>query len=186
MWFPSDPAPADVSVVLDVGGHHGHYVAAAVEQYPKAEIISLEPAARGAELIARHAKMNKAVDRIEIVQAAIAEGPGEATLHHDPEGSWGASLYELDGDPETVSLTTLEDVLRGREPDIIKCNAEGGEYDLIPQLLTLGLRPSLIVLMVHPEFGDDEALLDSIAQAGFSLESVGTAHRPAYHVRPVK
>jgi FkbM family methyltransferase len=185
MWIPAGRGGDDVELILDVGGHHGHYASAAAQVWPRARIIVVEPSEAAVALINRHIQMNALGDRVEVVQAAISDATGKGKLYHDPAGSWGSSLHDVGGGVnETVTLASLDDVLQGRRPDIVKCNAEGGEFSLIPQLLAAGLRPRLMVVMLHPEFGDADALVASIEAAGFVTESVGTDHRPALHARP--
>ncbi len=184
MWFPDDVTDG-VELVLDVGGHHGHYVAAAAQRWPDAHIITVEPSASGVRLIRRHVVRNGLTQRVEIVDAAIGGAEGSATLHHDPDGSWGSSLHDMGGtESETVRVATLDAILDGRQPDVIKCNAEGGEFALVSAILAAGLRPRLLTVMLHPEFGDADALTRSIEEAGFAVSQIGTSHRPAIEARP--
>lgn len=186
MWFPDDIVSAPVTCVLDVGGHHGHYVAAAAHVWPNATIISVEPSRQAIERIERHIRANE-LDNVQIVPAAIADEAGTATLHHDPNGSWGSSLFPMGGDSsEEVALLPLNEVLDGSAPDVVKCNAEGGEFALIPQLLDAQIRPRLLTVMLHPEFGDVDALVATIRGAGFDVEQIGTKERPAIHARPIE
>lgn len=184
MWFPEDVVNEPVECVLDVGGHHGHYVAAAAQVWPAATIISVEPSRQARDRIERHIEANDLAN-VHLVPAAIADASGTATLHHDPDGSWGSSLFPMGGNSsEEVSLLRLDQVLDGRRPDVVKCNAEGGEFALIPQLLDAEYRPRLVTVMLHPEFGDVDELVGTISRAGYQIEQIGTEERPAIHARP--
>ncbi len=184
MWFPDD-FTEDVGLVLDVGGHHGHYIAAAAQHWTSSTIITVEPSAPAVGLIERHVSLNGLGARVEIVDAAISDREGEATLHHDPDGSWGSSLHEMGGDEtETVRTTTLESILGARSPDVVKCNAEGGEFDLVPALFAAGHRPKLLTLMLHPEFGDSDALVEQVRANDYEIRQIGLSHRPAIDARP--
>ena len=96
------------------------------------------------------------------MSAALAPDAGTADLRHAKDGSWGYSLYEDAADAvgsERVKLATLPEILGADRPDIVKCNAEGAEFTLVRQLEDGADRPALMIVMVHPAFGDLDDLL---------------------------
>ena len=183
MFFPRVEAP--VTCVLEVGAHHGFYSVAAAYEYPQAQIIAVEPSPESCVLIRRNVDLNNLADRVDVVEYALAAAEGDATLRHDRSGSWGSSLFPLDGEvsTETVRTRSLAQMLAGRSPELVKSNAEGGEFELVRQLEELGLRPSVLVLMVHDEFGDVDAMRSSLTALGYTIEvGENTAH-PVWHCR---
>jgi SAM-dependent methyltransferase len=122
--------------------------------------------------------------RVRVVPAGLGARRSTATLYTSPEGSWGDSLFEEDGATPgaTVDLLPLADIVAGAPPDIVKCNAEGAEYQLIDQLAAEPWRPALLVVMVHPEFGDPESFEQQARALGYRLERDGPAGRPLYHL----
>jgi len=182
-YFPAWPGGAPTGAcILDVGAHHGLYAAAALHEYTGSRIVCVEPSRRAIPAIEANLAANDSTARARIVNAGLAAASGQGVLRHTDEGTWGASLYE---DPaatthsETVALLTLSELLDGEEPDIIKCNAEGAEFALIEQLAGSDLRPALMLVMVHPEFGDLELLMAAAEAMGYRISRVGTPNRPA-------
>ena len=83
---------------------------------------------------------------------------------------------------ERVDLRTLADVLGAELPDIVKCNAEGAEYELVRQLGELPVRPAFLCIEAHPEFGDVDDLRRSAEALGYQVDVLGDAHRPVLHL----
>jgi FkbM family methyltransferase len=186
-YFPPWPADAPpVRTILDIGGHHGLYAAAALHEYPDARIICVEPSADAVAALQANLSLNHSSARARVLRVGLADGEGEGVLRHTDEGSWGASLYEEDDvtlASERVALASLAQILDGAQPEIVKCNAEGAEYSLFEQLAVSDVRPTLIIAMVHPEFGDVARVMDLAAQMGYSVTPVGrTESRPVYHL----
>jgi FkbM family methyltransferase len=129
--------------------------------------------------------INGFTNRARVVPAALAAQSGTGVLQHTADGSWGFSLHEdasqaLGSEP--VELTTLADALGPDRPDIVKCNAEGAEFTFLEQLAATALRPALMVVMVHPGFGDLAALLHQATALGYRVERFGTPERPAFQM----
>jgi FkbM family methyltransferase len=187
LWFPPPPeglAPVDdPHVVLDLGSHHGFYAVTALALYPRATLIAVEPSKEGVARVRRNLELNGVSHRVRIVEAGLADEAGTGTLLHTDEGSWGNSLFEEQGVQvlarEPVTLLTLAEILQGERPDVIKCNAEGAEFALITQLCDSDLRPALMIVMVHPEFGDLDESQRRIEALGYRVERSGTTHHPA-------
>jgi FkbM family methyltransferase len=185
-YFPRwDRGAPHAPCILDVGAHHGLYAAAALHEYPGSRIVCVEPSADARPLLRANLDLNGFGARARIVSSALAPAAGEAVLQHAADGSWGYSLYEDAGSStgsEVVELQTLEEVLAGASPEIVKCNAEGAEYSLIEQLAGTDVRPLLMIVMVHPQFGDMPHLLARAESMGYRIESVGWDARPAFQM----
>ncbi len=191
LWFPPVPddladriAPVDdPRVVLDLGSHHGFYAVTALAMYPRATLIAVEPSEEGVARVRRNLELNGVSHRVRLVEAGLASEAGTGTLLHTDEGSWGNSLFEEEGvqvlGREQVTLLTLAEILRGERPDVIKCNAEGAEFALIAQLCASDIRPELMIVMVHPEFGDLDDSQRQIEALGYRVVRSGSTHHPA-------
>jgi FkbM family methyltransferase len=185
-YFP--PWPAGVPTprcVLDIGAHHGLYAAAALHAYPGSRVVCVEPSADAHAALRANLALNGFSDRARIVRGALAPRSGEGVLQHTADGSWGFSLYEDSADAvgsETVPLLTLADLLGDDRPDVVKSNAEGAEFCLVEQLAATDLRPRLLIVMVHPQFGDMDALLGSARDLGYDVTPLGIPSRPAFHM----
>ncbi len=187
VYFPEVPGAAARSLcILDVGAHHGFYAVEALRRYPQSTIVAVEPDRTGAALVRKNLARNRLLHRAEVVEAGIGNGSGRARLQRSPAGSWGSYTVTDSGsqDGRLVSMLPLADLLRGRRPDLVKCNAEGAEYALVPQMLEMGCRPELVVLMAHPEYGSVPDLLAALRAAGYEITDVSrTERRPRFHAR---
>jgi FkbM family methyltransferase len=185
-YFPDWPGPMpEAPCILDVGAHHGLYAAAALHAYPGSRIVCVEPSRDALPALRANLDANGYMNRARIVTAALAPATGSAELRHTSDGSWGFSLYEDADDAvgsERVQLLTLGEILDGDRPDIVKCNAEGAEYAFIEQLAATDLRPALIVLMVHPAFGNVDQLLATARALGYEITRTGIEERPAFQL----
>jgi FkbM family methyltransferase len=185
-YFPTPPPELPRSAcILDVGAHHGFYAAVALHEYPDAHLICVEPSGAARAELKANLELNGTGGRVRIVAAALAPAAGHGELRHTAEGSWGSSLYEEASAAiatESVLLATLPEILGDERPAIVKCNAEGAEFALIEHLSTTDIRPEFMVVMVHPEFGDIEALVANAQSMGYRTVPVGTEHRPAFQM----
>jgi FkbM family methyltransferase len=183
--FPKpDMFKAQAGVVLDIGGHHGLYAAEALRRFPDRRFIVVEPHPGWCDLIKRNLAANGGAARARIVNACLAADRGRRTLHFDPDSSWGANV-QAGGDGlsvvEVESLPLL-DILQGEAVAMIYCNAEGAEYTLVPQLQQTSLRPEVMVMCVHPEYGDSEALRRQVCEMGYAeRDASANPNRPVYH-----
>jgi FkbM family methyltransferase len=199
LWFPEPPdrfsgddaLELRARVVLDLGAHHGFYAVTALARYSRATLIAVEPSAHGVACVRRNLGLNNLEHRARIVQGALASARGTGTLFHTDEGSWGNSLFREEGvavlGEEKVSLLTLDEILSGASPDVVKCNAEGAEFSLIEQLGRTDIRPALMILMVHPEFGDLDKARSDVEALGYTATLAGIEKRPvlqAWRVAP--
>jgi len=184
VYFPTAVGrPEDVRSILEVGGHHGLYTVVAARVYPNARIVSMEPSLDAIAVLRSQVRLNGLQDRVEVVPAAIGRRAGIAVLSHDPTGSWGATLFAPDEVVKTEVVVTLPlaDVLFGRVPDLVKSNAEGAEFELVPQLEQLSDRPRVLVLAVHPEFGEVEGLRTRLHGMGYAVTEAIADHHPVWH-----
>ena len=185
-YFPEWPGGAPhAPCILDIGSHHGLYAAAALQEYPESRVVCVEPSAEALPLLHANLDINGFGPRARVVRAALAPEAGEAVLQHAPDGSWGYSLYEDASEAtgsEVVPLTTLEAILAGARPDIVKCNAEGAEYSLVDQLARTDIRPRLMIVMVHPQFGDMADLVARAEAMGYRVVDIGWSARPAFQM----
>jgi FkbM family methyltransferase len=185
LYFPPLPDGDAEGVVLDVGAHHGIYAMEALRRYPRCRLIAVEPDPDACLHIAANARLNDLASRIEIVGAGLAPADGHGWLLSDEHGSWASRTTNRDmtiapGErKKPIELKTLESILAGRSPTIVKCNAEGAEFALVPQVIALDRKPQLMVLMVHPEAGAPEDLATLLAGAGYDVRDADTPPRGA-------
>lgn len=178
LYFPEGAFKRDDAfLALDVGAHHGIPAVEMLVRYPAARMVAVEPNPLSVEFLRRNCSLNNLLGRVTIVEAGIGKADTDGLLIPGAR-SWGDSTLSAESKLQVppgsigVKLLTLESVLRGQKPAFVKCNAEGAEFELIPQLLALGIRPRIIVLLVHQECGDVDKLLSSIGEAGYAVAHV--------------
>lgn len=187
LYFPPLANHDAHGTILDVGAHHGIYAMEALRRYPQCDLVAIEPDPAACRQLEANAQLNNLTSRIEIVRAGLATVDGSGWLELDASGSWASRTHQADPglnaslqssqSRREVALRTLDTVLGGRAPTIVKCNAEGAEFALIPQLVALGHRPKLIVLMVHPEAGSPRELVSLLAGAGYDVRDADNPPR---------
>lgn len=189
LFFPEDLCEVpDGEYILDLGAHHGTYAVTALYRFPNARIISVEPDPTAVASLQEHLKLNGLSDRAEVHACGIGPGEMEAMLEQSDDGSWGNKVVTGPTAAPVVSirLQRLASILQGRRPFLVKCNCEGGEFHAIPQLFELGMRPQFIILLMHPDEGDAQFLLQSVYKAGYSITPVQTSvSHPRYVCRLV-
>ncbi len=173
----------------DAGANYGFYTALAAEFIgAQGEIHSFEP------LLEIHAwlKRNAADPRIRVVDAALWDRTGAATLyrHHlsDAFNTLEADVADFDptrGPLQTeVSCTTLDDYARtNRPPTVMKIDVEGGEKRLIAGgLETLRKARPAIAMEVWAGKGGERFSLPAcraLLDLGYTAHSLGENGAPS-------
>ena len=181
LYFPEEIFDSSKNwLILDVGAHHGFYAVGALRRYPKASLIALEPNPKAIDLLKKNLVANDLSRRVEIVQAAIGSQDGFAFLEYSGGGSWGDRTVlakSSGGSGVEVRTVKVSTILQGRKPNLVKCNAEGAEFELFPQLFSMGIRPEIVILMAHPEYGSVGELLERFRIAGYRIQHAGSTQK---------
>jgi FkbM family methyltransferase len=179
VYFPDLAQFDDEGVmVLDVGAHHGFYTLEALRRYPGCRVVAVEPDPDACRTMRLNIAINKFDDRVRIVSAGLSGSRGAGLLSRGSGGSWATRVQRVNDAATnghrsvTIRTMTLSDVLDGEVPAIVKCNAEGAEFSLVPQMIELGIRPALIVLMTHPAFGSAASLVEQLQRADYLVRDV--------------
>jgi FkbM family methyltransferase len=192
---------------VDIGANVGVYVLQLARWTGRSgRVIAFEPNPVSAAILAEHVRMNGFEDRVEIVQAAVAEASGTQTFHMaDADGMsrLGAPNPELAGrtTPTTVRVTTLDEFCADRAivPDWVLVDVEGFEFSVLA-----GARRTLaacagrinIVVEMHPDAwavagwtrASAEALLAGLNLAAVSISELADPFASYGHVllRPLE
>lgn len=148
------------AVSMSVGANLGVYpLQFASWTAPGGRVFAFEPNPKTAALLKRHVAMNGFSDRVEVVEAAVSDLRGKATLFAagtDGMSRLGAPNPLLGSATEeiVVETDTLDDFCRTRRvrPDLVMIDVEGFEQRVIAgakSLLTSGPMPTVVVEM-HP------------------------------------
>lgn len=114
-------------LVVDVGanvGNHAVYMAAA-----GARVIAVEPNNQLAEAIKASAELNGWADRLSVLAIGLGQTEGRAGFAaENPANLGGMSLVQGDG---PIRIRTLDTILDGDRPSIIKIDVEGMEMEVL-------------------------------------------------------
>jgi FkbM family methyltransferase len=174
--------------VLDVGASFGLYtIAAARAVGAGGRVYAFEPADRTASALRLHLRWNGVADRVEVVEAAVADRIGRAEFWQQ-ETSFVASLIETSVRQEErrfnrpvrarrVGVVALDDFCREGHlaPDVIKVDVEGAEAAVLRGARgLLRRRRGLLFLEVHRDFAPRGAgagaAFEELAAAGWEWE----------------
>ena len=180
LYFPDEMLFLGNLLILDIGAHHGFYAVETLRRNPQAHLIAVEPNPSALGLLKKNLAANNALDRVEIVHAGIGSYDGHALLEHSSNGSWSRRTIAMDpNNPQDnqICLRTAATILQGRKPNVIKCNAEGAEFELFPQLFLLDIYPPVVILMAHPEYGDVDSLLNLFRKKNYRVRDAGSTQK---------
>lgn len=120
--------PPDADLILDIGCNIGAAALWFAMRYPAARIVGVEPDPATCRLARRNVAGQR---RITIVNAAVSDEPGEATLWISPQ-SWSSSTVTGAGEPIRVPAVHLDDLIAREGPrKILKIDAEGAEHAIL-------------------------------------------------------
>lgn len=164
---------AEGDLFVDVGANVGVYSLLAKTAVPRCGVIAVEPDLDARECLRENSALSGASVE-EIREVALGEVPGPA-----PFTSGLDTVNRLAGTGEpgttTVEVRTLDDVLAGRIPALVKIDVEGAELAVLRGgRRTLEARPGPVVLLeINREcyrFGSSPmAISDHLARLGYSL-----------------
>ena len=134
----------DVRTIVDIGANFGEISLGLAREFPRARIVAVEPSADNATIFEiNRTAQSFAVDRVELVRAAIADQPGTVMMTRGQGGM--TRVVETGSQTATESVTCerldgLLDRLGITDADFVKIDIEGGEPKLREAMLALGRR----------------------------------------------
>lgn len=185
LYYPNHFTINHDGLIVDIGAHNGYWIVGALYHWGKTSAIAVEPNPSSVCLMQTHLMSNGLQNRCRVVNAAIGS-PNESSLEYYCMDT--GSLSNTTNMPELSRITstsrvpalTINELLNGQTPDLVKCNAEGAEYKVVPQLLSLETRPRYLLLALHPEYGEINIIINMLLNEGYRLSSIGTSKRPYY------
>ena len=171
--------------VIDVGAALGDWSRACAEVFPEARYLLVEP-------LEDFRPCLDALGFGEVVEAAVADAPGERTIHVHPDLVGSSLLREregehVDGVPRRVKVETVDDLVRERSlepPFLLKIDVQGAEREVIAGAAeTLPQAAAVITEVSFFDFYEGGTafgeLLETMAAASFVVYDIGNlARRP--------
>lgn len=173
-------------VFVDVGGNKGDFsLIAAKASGDSGRVLCIEPGPDNVAWIRRSVARNR-YQSVEVIEAALAETDGEATLHLGAKSGW----HTLVDDPSVapvgevvVATRTLDGLLADRGidgVDVLKIDVEGAEDRVMAggeKTFSSGY-PMTVLLDLHPPRVDAVALCRQLEGWGFSLRDPANPSSP--------
>jgi FkbM family methyltransferase len=176
----------DGSVFLDVGANIGTTTIPALLRHGYGRGLCFEPEPDNVPLLRANVALNRLADRVEVVDAAVADAAGRATFVRGPETRHGrrtgvGALNRTDAKIETVEVdvVTLDEELEKRDvtPDdvgLLWIDAQGGEGHVLrgAHNLTEARVPVVFALRSKKlrEAGGVEPLLERLSDYASSVD----------------
>lgn len=174
IYFPATAQVPPGALIVDVGAHHGIYATEVLRRSPGARLIAIEPHPEARAYFERNLRANDLLDRVEYVEAGLGDRGGSAFLAFAVDSWEHSTVPPLSGESSSgisVPVRSIVEVLGGRHPYLVKLNAEGAEFQVVPDLLANGIRPEWLVLMIHPFSGSTRDLLALVSSSGYHIEA---------------
>jgi FkbM family methyltransferase len=165
--------------VADVGAFQGTYSVLAVHAVgASGRVFAFEPFPQSRTLLVKNLKLNRMQHRAEVVAAAVGDTERTGTLYtagarHENSLLPAALPADVIPDALQIRIVTLDGFFaeRGRDPDVVKIDVEGAEFQVLRGAERIVRTPCTILCEFHPyawrQAGHDgEALLAWLAERG--------------------
>jgi|GEM_PF-445734 len=166
--------PSHARLVLDIGAHVGSFTCALAQHLPGARFVCVEPSPVAIRWLRRNLALNGLTERVDLLDAAVADAEGVAVLTNADTAS-GSATVRTNGNSSglRVRARRLEAIIAelGAPPDIVKLDCEGGEY---PAVLSSALETwkglEEVLIEYHPNHEHTfEEIRSRLEEAGLVL-----------------
>ena len=133
------------SLVFDVGGYKGQGASDLFSMYLPT-IYIFEPRAEYAQAIEKRFKKN---NKIKVFNFGLSNKKSEDYIYFNDDGS---TLFLKNKQKEKVKLESISDFIKNnniKKIDLLKLNIEGGEYEVLDDLINSGLLNIITNLQVQ-------------------------------------
>lgn len=161
-------APAEMAAVVhllrpgelfvDIGANLGVFTVLAAG-VAGALVLAVEPAPETLPRLCEHIRLNGLDPRVELAACALSDQPGTLRL---TEGLGASNRIAAEG--TEVAVATLDALLAGRSPSVIKLDVEGHEAPVLRGAAAALRAPSLLALVVETRGHGDDAAVDRLAR----------------------
>lgn len=146
--------------ILDLGANGGSFTMFALVEAPNAEITSVEALPRFIEILKNNIEQNGFDNRVLVQNAVVGGFYDEFTIFLHTQ-------Y-----PEVKEFDIHEYISRVGQCDFLKCDVEGGEFNLFEGDLSWTKSVKQMALEYHPNKGNVEELENKLKQQGFQVKQV--------------
>lgn len=157
---------------VDVGANVGRFSLLAAGKC-QAQCMAIEPIPATFDKLQANMKLNKLEEKVDCLNLGV--GDKESTLNFIKNRA-GMNRVAIEGDTDTISVpvTTLDQLLKDKQPVFMKMDVEGFEYPALQGAQDVLANPSLKYLLLEfnnsgVKFGyEDDAVFKLIQSFGFT------------------
>lgn len=170
----------EIRTVLDLGANVGHTVRLWHSRLPGCRVVAVEPDAENLRVLRRNSAYPGQADAV-VIEACAAGRARMVRLDRRGGGAWTYEMREKEGEGgESIPALTVPQILeRGGVDgmvDLVKCNIEGAEVELMEHAKEWIGRVRHVVMDVHRPYDAEQVLAH--ARAGdpsrrWSVEDCG-------------
>lgn len=154
----------DGDTVLDLGANMGNFTNLALAHGSNVKVVAVEPNSGSINTFMRSIDLNPGFrDRVKLIRAFVGTmGEKQERLRANGFDYNGAVWMSED---DLISAANLKSI------DFLKCDIEGGEFDLLAEGSNLLAMTKVLAIEVHSFAGDVDSFLKSVEERGFTMLS---------------
>jgi FkbM family methyltransferase len=164
----------EIKSLIDLGAHHGFFSVWLQSSLKNVKLKTLlvEPSARCAPILKQLLERNEYKENFVFINKCIGNPDDGETLFFD-RPHMASSNFKTDESEiaEKVSVLTTNDICQWQNPpyDLLKCDIEGAEWDLIDYYGNILKKTKFVVIEWHEEQGEFDKFVNQISGLGFSI-----------------
>ncbi len=175
VWQNHEYGENHTGIVLDIGANIGAFSIYAAQTAE--HVIAIEASTQNFQRLQKNIKLN-ALDNMSTIHACAASQDGKSTLNfHDVNNGMSSTLFKgpskTSETVENITFKTLFEAHQIERLNFVKCDIEGGEFDVFSGAnLPYLSRVSSISMEIHCNYATPDKvrkLLLDMADAGFDL-----------------
>lgn len=147
-------------MIVDLGANVGLATIYFQLRYPGATLLCVEPESENYLYLKRNATASSRENHTTFVRALVGDAEGVGYLQSDDSGEWGFTLVrdhtEQSAPTPIIDLRSLLERSGRTHVDILKCDIEGSEVELMRSICTWGPMVKSLIIELHPTRGYDK------------------------------
>ena len=171
-----------LGAVIDLGAHKGYFLVGLLQDCTVDKVICVEPTPDNIKTFLENKRLNpdlfSKANNVNLIPAAIDVKTGQRLMYFTDSsvnhGFIDPSNRSNVVDTKPVDTITLKKIFEDnnlQEVDLIKIDIEGAEYALFdnPEFFEYLLKCKQILMEVHVNYGDGEAIKKKLRDAGYTI-----------------
>lgn len=167
----------DIGLILDLGANCGFSTRLWFDRFPNAKVVAVEPDGSNFDMLKANNPIELLSGRLIAIQACIGASDGNCFFDRSQD-AWAYSVTkEPSPESEPMQLRSMESILVESktvgEIDLLKCDIEGSERDLLSTCGSWISRVNNVLIELHPAYSYENMLTDiSKATTVFEVSKV--------------